>query len=184
MLAGFGALKASERSEPAKRATPAAYASSALKPLPPGTPRRSSVEGTVGPVTVEELQASSDTIFVGTAVARGGSEVLSPDEPGVSALLTAHRIRFDVRRTLRGTPATKLDVTAIDVADNADPYVLGRTYLVFARHARLGVDAVDALVTNGAYQGAFEVVGREIARNRWLGEVNVGLVARAVREGP
>ena len=119
----------------------------------------------------------SPVIFVGRALDRGSSEEVTPAdavEPGVPAL-TAHRIRFEIKKMLRGDDTPALDVTVLDIDPDFDEFELGTKYLIFAEWRELGTKAVRALVPTGYYQGSYKFTSEnaDTAANESNGTVDV-----------
>jgi hypothetical protein len=154
-----------------------------LAALAPGRAEPNDGDAEIERVTLGRLIATSDVVFVGTAVAKGGPEEVSPDIPGASAGLTAHRIRFHVASVLRGDVTDPIDVSTLDLGSDLDPYAVGKTYLVFGKATKLGTTEVPALITNGYFQGAFLKDGSDSASNNSLGRVSLRAIAADVRGG-
>ena len=151
--------------------TPVSATGEPLAPLPAGppTPGQESMQQVVA-VTLDELAAEADVVFVGAVEAVGGSEPV----PGAAGM-TAHRVRFLVERPLGGLGEGLVDVTEPDSASLSSGYDFapGQRYLVFAERRALDLGAEPALVPYGYMQGVFRVTGEDTAENDWLGEVRL-----------
>lgn len=157
--------------------------SATLAPLPAGAPSVTDGHASMQRRTVADMVKDADVVFIGRAIDKGGSESVSPEEPGISAGLTAHRIRFDVKTVLRGEMASPTDVSTLDLGAELDPYEIGKTYLVFGHFAELGTTKTPALITDGYQQGAFRLTGSERAENPENGEIDIREIAKRLKEG-
>jgi hypothetical protein len=156
-----------------------------LPALPAGEPAVDGGDGSVERVDLEAMTDRSPVIFVGRALDRGGSEEVTPAdavEPGVPAL-TAHRIRFEIKKMYRGDDAPALDVTVLDIDPDFDEFELGAKYLVFAEWRELGTKAVRALVPTGYYQGSYKFTSEnaDTATNETNGTVDVRKLEERVK---
>jgi hypothetical protein len=151
-----------------------------LPPLPAGPQRLEGAGGSaaIERVTLQDMIATANVVFVGTVTAIGGREELSRDEEGFA--LTANRVRYGIDRILRGDPVDQLDLTNLTFDEAAFPAAVGKHYLVFAEWRRLGGAASPRLVPSGYYQGVYEVTSQDEARNVVNGIVTIDSVARRV----
>jgi len=130
-----------------------------LGPLPPGPPKNQAVEATIQGVSLDDMKRRSHAVFVGTALAVGGSEgigVAGPPESGGE--LTVHRVRFSVERALRGNRVQELDLIVPDISE-LDTFEIGTRYLIFAENRSFGDGQIAGLSPTGYYQGTFRAIG-------------------------
>ncbi len=151
-----------------------------LPALPPG-PRR--LEGTGGSAAIErvsldDMTARANVVFVGTVTAIGGVETLSVDEEGFA--LTGHRVRYRIERLLRGDPVDQIDLTNLTIGEAVFPAVVGTRYLIFGEWRPLGSPANRRLVPSGYSQGVYEVTSADQASNSANGTLSIDSIARRV----
>jgi hypothetical protein len=153
----------------------------ALKPLPPGPPRESSAEASVGRAKLDDMIANAPVVFVGRVTAIGGSEVVSPASADEGPELTIHRTRFDVVEAMRS------DVAIADVAQfdwSSVRFELGTTYLIFAETRPLGSLKLRHLVPYGYLQGVYEQLAPGVFGNEWNGSISIATLEERLREVP
>lgn len=141
-------------------------------------------EAVVARTDVPSLIATSKLVFVGRPVARGGSEEVTPAgfaEPEAPAA-TAHRIRFEVAKVLRGGDTEAVDLMVLDITDEFDRFDLGRDYLIFAEERALGSSQTPALVPTGYQQGVFRMESNERATNDPNGSLDLTLLRHQLKE--
>jgi hypothetical protein len=143
--------------------------SGALKP-----PTLQSVDELVQPV---EFTRRATVVFTGTAIEKGSNETVSPESADTGFAITVHRIRFHVINVFRGPRADTIDLTVLDVED-ADPFVIGQRYVVFAEPRTFGDETASRLAPVGYGQGAFHIAAntneRTEAHNSYGDSVNPG----------
>lgn len=139
-----------------------------LPALAPGEPKSqaaASSSSLIFHIAKWRLVSDAERIFVGTVVAKGGSEFVEPahGEPDLPHL-TAHRVRFSVERMLRGEDAPVLDLLLLDGMEFGD-FEVGERVLVFAETRELGEWRFSGLAPVGNWQGVFRVRDDGTARN-------------------
>ncbi len=152
----------------------------ALPPLPPGPQRLEGASGTaaVEYVSLEEMIARANLVFVGTVAEIGGTEILSRDEEGFA--LEANRVRYRIDRVLRGDAVDQIDITNLALGEATFPAGVGERYLIFAEWRPLGSPDNRRLVPAGYAQGVYEVVGPDRATNVRKETVSIDAVAGQV----
>ncbi|HLA14553.1 MAG TPA: hypothetical protein VJZ25_05965 [Gemmatimonadaceae bacterium] len=161
--------------------------SSGLLPLPAGSPQVNGGDATVERVSLDQAIERSSVVFIGVPVARGGSEEVTAAgavEPGVPAM-TAHRVRFEIRKMLRGDDASAIDLMILDISHDFDKFILGSKYVVFAEWRELGESRTPGLVPTGYYQGSFKFANEnaDVAENPVNGTLDVRELEKKLKEG-
>lgn len=153
-----------------------------LSPLPAGP---QSIDGAAGAteaavehVSLEEMIARANVVFVGVVADIGGTEILSRDEVGFA--MEANRVRYRIERILRGDPVDQIDITNLTLGETAFPAAVGKRYLMFAEWRPLGSQRIRRLVPSGYVQGVYEVVAPDRAINATNGTVSIDAVADQV----
>jgi hypothetical protein len=117
-------------------------------------------------ISLDEMIAKSDLIFVGTVTTIEGPEELSPaNPPDYPDPILAYRVTFEVERLLRGDVEREIEVTNTMGRGPAFSAEVGEEYLVFAAHDEVGYEHVPRLVAVGIDQGVFRVTGPNTAEN-------------------
>jgi hypothetical protein len=137
-----------------------------LPALPPGEPKSQAAGSSAltAHVSREDLLAPATRVFVGTVVAKGGSEFLYPPHDNLDFRPSVHRVRFSVERTLRGEHAPVLDLLILDGSMEFGDFKIGERVLVFTEIREFG-ERVPALTPHGYWQGVFRVRDDGTARN-------------------
>ena len=138
-----------------------------LPALAPGEPKSqgASSSSLIEGVSRGQLVSDAERVFVGTVVAKGGSEFVDPPRDPDFPRLTAHRVRFSVERTLRGEDAPVLDLLILDGVMEFGDFEVGDRVLVFAETRELGELRASGLTPMGYWQGVFRARGDGTARN-------------------
>jgi hypothetical protein len=178
VLAGAAALAAPTQlrheGEPASRA--------GLPTLPPGEPKLLRMTGIAERVDFEKLVARAEIVFIGTVADIGGSEVVTPaGAPGEPFLLTRHRVRFAVEKTMRGGETESIGISLLDIPETNVDFEVGKSYLVLARRTELGTSRVPAIVPDGYAQGVYTVVAGTLATNPINGSVTLDELEERLR---
>jgi hypothetical protein len=125
-----------------------------LPPLPGGKPTARLGDASLEYVSKPQLLARATVVFLGTALAKGGSEVVAPETPDTGPAISVHRIRFQADAVFRGPRVDTFDVSVVDAAD-LDPFSVGKQYVVFAEPRTFGTEQASRLAPVGYFQGSF-----------------------------
>lgn len=153
----------------------------ALPPLPPGPPRKTTAEATLERVTMSDMIARAPMVFLGRVVAIGGSEVVSAASAAEGPALTVHRTRFEVLRAMRGDVPSVVDISEFD-ALGATPFEIGSSYVVFAESRTLGSSKTSAIVPFGYAQGVYRQTAADLVRNDINGEIHLTRLIERLEE--
>jgi hypothetical protein len=105
-------------------------------------------------VSPAQLVSRATVVFLGTAVGKGGSEVVAPETEATGPAVSVHRIRFRADAVFRGPRVDAFDVSVVDAVD-LDPFEAGRQYVVFAEPRTFGTEQTSRLAPVGYFQGSF-----------------------------
>lgn len=138
-------------------------------------------------VSLDELIARSDRIFVGTVTAIQGPEELSPaNPPDYPDPILAYRVSFEPERVFRGADEGQVPITdpayIREPAGRAAGFAaeVGAKYLVFAEWTNAGYEHVPVLVPIGIDLGVFRLIGPNAAQNSRAVVVELDKVAELV----
>jgi hypothetical protein len=125
-----------------------------LPALPVGPRTTRFADASLEYVSPAQLVGRATVVFLGTVVAKGGSEAVAPEREATGPAVSVHRIRFRADAVFRGPRVDAFDVSVLDAVD-LDPFEAGRQYVVFAEPRTFGTEQTSRLAPVGYFQGSF-----------------------------